>query len=91
MEDDAISHRISADIYDQQQFRVDFQGNLKLEKIVEFADKKVFIQATFYLHATFMKMKTFVFSITFFGENSILIQQTLLAILFQTIRLIRIF
>ena len=66
MEDDAISHRILSDIYDQQQFRVDFQGNLKIEKIVEFADKKVFIQAIFYLYATFMKMKTFVFSITFF-------------------------
>lgn len=48
MEDDAISHRILSDIYDQQQFRVDFQGNLKIEKIVEFADKKVFIQAIFY-------------------------------------------
>ena len=47
MEDDAVNHRMSAEFYDQQQFRVDFQGNLKIEKIVEFADKKVFRQAVF--------------------------------------------
>ena len=45
MDDDVVSQRMSADIYDQQHFRVDFQGNVKIEKIVEFVDKKVFIQS----------------------------------------------